>query len=239
MVVASLQPVVDITLTKRLQERVKDYILENHLQPGEKLPTEATLAQSFGVSRAAVREALRSLESLGIIEARQGAGRVVCDFDFETILSNLSYSLAFHNNSMLHMTEIRKALDLHFVDAIVRNLSEKDLDDLSEITRRMRGKQATEDKVDNEDYAFHRLLSERSGNPIATQLFHVTWHAKERAYSLYDWQQFDNSYAMHNAILLALRRRDAAATREAILAHYGVLEKRLKQHIKLVSALTG
>lgn len=237
MVATNLQPVTDVTLTQQLQERLKDYILRSHLRPGEKLPTEEVLAQSFRVSRAAVREALRSLESLGIIEARQGVGRVVCDFDFETILSNLSYSLAFHNNSMLHMTEIRKALDLHFVDVIISNLSEKDLDDLSEIVKRMRGKQTTEDKVDNEDYAFHRLLIERSGNPIATQLFDVAWRAKERAYSLYDWQQFDNSYSMHNAILLALRRRDAAATREAILAHYRVLEKRLKQHIKLMSAL--
>ncbi len=239
MVAVNLQPVTDITLTEQLQERIKNYILQNHLQPGEKLPTEETLAQSFGVSRAAVREALRSLESLGIVEARQGVGRVVCDFDFETILSNLSYSLAFHNNSMLHMNEIRKALDLHFVDAMVRNLSEKDLDDLSQIVAHMQNKQASEHKIEDEDYAFHRLLIERSGNPIATQLFEIAWQAKERAYSVYDWQQFDNSYAMHSAILLALRHRDAAAAREAMLAHYQVLEKRLKQHIKLASTLAG
>ncbi len=236
--VANLQPVTDITLTEQLQERIKNYIVQNRLQPGEKLPTEETLAQSFAVSRAAVREALRSLESLGIVEARQGVGRVVRDFGFETILSNLSYSLAFHNNSLLHMNEIRKAIDLHFVDAILSNLSKADLDRLREIVERMRIKQTSEDKVEEEDYAFHHLLMERSGNPIAAQLFEITWRAKEKAYSLYDWQQFDNSYEMHNAILLALRRRDAAAAREAILAHYQVLERRLKQHIKLVSALT-
>ena len=64
------------------------------------------LSNTLGVSRPAVREALRSMEALGIIEARQGYGRVVCDFTFDAILNNLSYGFAFLNHNFLQMLEI-------------------------------------------------------------------------------------------------------------------------------------
>ncbi len=66
----SLQPIVSPNLNDLISERLKDYIIQNRLQPGDKLPTEDSLAQRLGVSRTAVREALRSLEALGLIETR-------------------------------------------------------------------------------------------------------------------------------------------------------------------------
>ena len=70
-----LEPVDTIELSDVLQSRLKHHILQNKLRPGDKLPSEDTLATQLGVSRMAVREALRSLEALGLIESRRGVGR--------------------------------------------------------------------------------------------------------------------------------------------------------------------
>ena len=106
-----------------IQERLKDYIVQNKLKPGDKLPTEETLSEQLGVSRTAVREALRGLEALGIVESQHGVGRVVRPFSFAPTLENLSYALVFYNYSVLHITEIRKALDAYFVEQAMANLT--------------------------------------------------------------------------------------------------------------------
>ncbi len=75
---SALQPIAEFNRNQEIRNRLKRYIIQNKLRPGDKLPTEEALSNSLGVSRPAVREALRSMEALVIIEARQGYGRVVC-----------------------------------------------------------------------------------------------------------------------------------------------------------------
>ena len=114
-----IKPIDIPTMHEELQDRLKEYILANKLQAGDPLPTEAQLADQLGVSRAAVREGLRSLESLGLIYSRRGEGRYVRGFNLDPILENLHYSLLFDTEDVREMIDIRERLEMGFIgDAI-------------------------------------------------------------------------------------------------------------------------
>ena len=123
----ALRPVADQSLNTVIGDRLKDFILREKLRPGDKLPTEGVLAERLQVSRTAIREAMRGLEALGMVEARQGSGRVVSDFNFDAILDSLTYGMVFHSHTIRQVTEVRKALDAFFADHMVANVTETDL----------------------------------------------------------------------------------------------------------------
>ncbi|HZQ05535.1 MAG TPA: GntR family transcriptional regulator, partial [Anaerolineae bacterium] len=82
-------------LYQTVQEEIKNYIIENELRAGDPLPTEGELARQLDISRNSVREAVKSLEALGILEARSGSGLFVRNFNFDSILDNLPYGIMF------------------------------------------------------------------------------------------------------------------------------------------------
>ena len=229
----ALRPVADQSLNTVIGDRLKDFILREKLRPGDKLPAEGVLAERLQVSRTAIREAMRGLEALGMVEARQGSGRVVRDFNFDAILDSLTYGMVFHSHTIRQVTEVRKALDAFFADHMVANVSDADLaalDDLvADIQRLLRDGKTYED----DDYAFHRRLFEIAGNPLALQLFRITWEVRMSTGDPTFWQppRSRSEVAIHANIVKALRARDAAATRMAMLAHYaytdGLLAKKL------------
>jgi DNA-binding FadR family transcriptional regulator len=221
-----LQPLVDRNRNQEIRNSLKRFILQNKLRPGDKLPTEEALSNSLNVSRPAVREALRSMEALGIIEARQGYGRVVCDFTFDAILNNLSYGFAFLNHNFLQMLEIRKALDVHFIEAAIANLTPADLDTLSAIVARMEELTAQEADLSQEDYNFHALLYARANNPLAEQLFAIHWAIRMNTYAQPGLQELlPGAAANHRAILDAIQQQDVSEARRLLLDHHQSIEQ--------------
>ena len=233
MATQALVPIVTSNLNELISARLKDYIVQNGLRAGDKLPTEEKLSQSLGVSRTAVREALRSMEAVGLVEARQGYGRVVCDFNFKAILGNLSYGLVFLSQDILQITDIRKALDAYFIEAAVHNLTAAEIAELSRLVDSMEKRVEAGLDITDDDYKFHRLLYERSCNPLALQLFEITWTVRLNAY--------DRDVALreappgtaheHAGILEAIIQRDVEAARRLILAHHWNTEQRFRQRV--------
>lgn len=218
---SALQPIADINRNQLIRQRLKDYIIQNKLRPGDKLPTEEELGNRLRVSRAAIREALRSMEALGIIEARQGYGRVICDFTFDAILNNLSYGFAFLNHNFLQMLEIRKALDAHFIEPAIANLTPEDIATLATIVARMEELTERQEDLSQEDYAFHALLYRRANNPLAEQLFEIYWSIRMNTYAQPELQELlPGAAAKHTAILDAIKQRNVAKARQLLLDHH-------------------
>jgi DNA-binding FadR family transcriptional regulator len=229
----SLAPIAFQQRHDLIQQRLKDYIVQNRLQPGDRLPPEEVLANQLGVSRTAIREALRGLEALGMLGAQQGFGRVVLPFSFEPILENLSYGFAFLNSTILQITEIRKALDAYFVEQAMARLSADDLARLTEIVEAMRAYNAAGQSMEREDYSFHALLYERCGNPLARQLFEITWQARAAALdqTAAQYETPPGTAAEHEALLDAIRARDVARARQIIVAHHWNVEERFRREV--------
>jgi len=108
--IAPIKPLRRKQLLHQLaQEEIKSYIIEHSLKPGAPLPPETDLAQQLGIGRNSVREAVKALEALGILEARAGTGLFVRTFSFDSILDNLEYGLHFEIKRLADVLEVRGA----------------------------------------------------------------------------------------------------------------------------------
>lgn len=207
--------------------------MRQHLAPGDKLPTEEALAEQLGVSRPAVREALRSMEALGMIQSRQGSGRVLREFNFDAIVDNLEYGFAFHNRSILDLTEIRLALDEHFVADVIARTTPADLRFWRATVEHMRQRERSGEPIRVEDADFHRRYYAVAGNALAGQLFEIAWKVKFNVYDSLGWW-CDNLPGLsdrHAAIVDAIAEGDGPAARAALREHYSDMLKRLEERI--------
>src|SRR5687767_12658172 len=97
-------------LFQEIQRRVRNFIFAQRLNPGEMLPPAAEMANYLGVSAASLREGLRSMEALGMLETRHGVGTFVCSYNLTPIFESLSFSLFFDNDGLYKLIQIRKAI---------------------------------------------------------------------------------------------------------------------------------
>lgn len=229
-----LEPLAPTARHQVIQEHLKQYIISNQLKPGDRLPPEEVLVKRLAVSRSALREALRSMESLGIIAAQHGVGRVVLPFSFEPLLNNLSYGFLFHNQDILQINEVRKALDAYFIEPAIHNLSEADLAELSALVGQMKERTEAGERFEQEDYEFHRLLYARCGNELANELFEITWKARLAALdkALVLTETPPGTYQDHKTLLAAIVARDVEQARRIIAHHHWNVEERFQQAIE-------
>ena len=98
-------------LSEKIAERLLSLIKEKQLKPGDRLPPERELAVSMGVSRPSLREALRALSIMHIIENRQGSGTYITSLQPETLVEHLDFIIALNDSSFLDLFEARKILE--------------------------------------------------------------------------------------------------------------------------------
>jgi GntR family transcriptional repressor for pyruvate dehydrogenase complex len=159
----------DITLSKEIEQKIEQAILEKKFKPGEKLPTENALCEMFGVSRTALREALQMLSSRGLIYVKKGSGIYVEDYSASNVIRpmNIYLQLNLDRNYLKYIIEVRKMLEPQIARLAARNRVEKDvlalknnLDELDQC------KNSDYKKEGNLDRDFHMLIARASGNPM-------------------------------------------------------------------------
>ncbi|MCC7319629.1 MAG: FadR family transcriptional regulator [Rubellimicrobium sp.] len=215
------------TLHETVQESLRGFIAENDLKPGEALPPETELAHQLGISRNSVREAIKSLESLGILETRRGIGVFVKEFSFQPLLDNLAYGLGSGLRDIEELREIRRVLETGLIGRTVAMIPEADLAELREITARMHRRALKGESFAEEDQQFHHLLFRCQNNRMLTSLLEVFWRA---FYKVSDFANLANSDPLatwqdHHDIVEAVARRDAEAARARLDRHYdGIMQ---------------
>lgn len=218
------RPPARIATLEPAEAHLRRYIVEGGLVPGDRLPSEAELVAVVGSSRIVVREALRSLEALGVIEARAGSGWFVRGFDVSVAARTFARSLAFHPHALLDLFVVRRATEADLYDGIAGHLSDTDLAALDELVDRMRWRAARGAHFPAEDAAFHRHLAAASGNAVALALVDVFWGVMEVLYRRGLPPPAPEMLAgvaeSHAAIVDALRRGDGAEAAHALrLSH--------------------
>jgi DNA-binding FadR family transcriptional regulator len=216
------------SLVKRAQTYIRNYIVTHNLQPGDPLPPEGELANTLQVSRGSIREAIKALEALGVIEVQHGNGLFVRPFNLDAVLENLSYSIQFDRSTLGELSQIRKWLEVAVIGEVIHSINEGQLHELEQIladweveTHSGTGQIA--------DRRFHRALSSVVGNRMLTLFLDIFWEAFN-----YGAEQSIGGHpdpalplAAHRRILEAVQARDAGAARQAILDSYVDLEERL------------
>ena len=115
------------------------------------------MTSALHVGRTAIRETFRRLEALGIVETRQGFGRVLREFNFDSILDGLSFGLASQTPDIVEILGIRKALDAYYIAEAMPNITIEDIEVLSGIVKRMEERQVRNLDINQGDHDFHEL----------------------------------------------------------------------------------
>lgn len=219
-------------LYRSVQDVIKNYILENNLRAGDPLPPETALARQLGISRNSVREAVKALESLGILETRHGSGLFVRDFSFEPLLENLPYGLLSDLQQLADLQEVRRLLEVGSIEEALRTISDQQLASLQGVVDQMHGRAKRGKGVFEEDREFHRVLFQHLENQVLSKLLGVFWETFHKASILTDVERDTDpmqTYRNHAAILEAIQARDVAQARSALHQHYTDFESRLRR----------
>lgn len=214
-----------VPLYRQAQEELKRYIEVRELRPGDGLPPEAVLATDLGMSRLSLREATKSLESLGIVEARPGEGLYVKAFSFEPILDNLPYSLYAGGKSLHDLFQVRVGLEEGLAAMLVPCVRPTDLDALGALVEDMAAHARRGEPIVEADKAFHLQLFRPLENPLVLRLIALFWEAYHRLRREVHPQPSDphRVHRIHAAIVAALRSGDGAAVAGAMAGHFAVM----------------
>lgn len=209
-----------------LQERIVELIHERQLAPGAAMPTEPQLMDLLGASRNSVREAVRALQALGIVEIRHGHGTFVG----HAPLAVLTPSLAFRVRSraegsvraLQDLVEVRELLEVGLIAQVAQTVSEPRLAALDALVTAMaRDREA--------DRAFHSLLYESCGNELVLQLIGLFWDVYQEVGAALEppTDHAADVVANHRRIVEALRAHDGPAAREAMRLHFRDVKERI------------
>lgn len=123
-----LKPIKSKSVVQQVIDRVTEAIIDRRIHPGDKIPTEQELAESFGVSRNSVREAIKILVSYGVLEIRRPEGTFVCQGFSEAMIDPLLYGIILSDTeSMESLKELREWIDIGIIYKAARKADEDDL----------------------------------------------------------------------------------------------------------------
>ena len=209
---------------------VKQMILDGRLQPGERLPAEKELAATLGVSRGSLREGVRALGTLGILDSRHGDGTYVTTLDPALLLAPVAFvaglqddAAAFHAVRRLLETEAAGLASLHIDDAGLARLRAG----LDETARALVQQPLDHERLVDADLAFHEEIARASGNPVLAALVEGLAGRTSRTRlwrGLSDVGAEDRAFVEHEAILAAIAARDPDRARLRMATHLLGLE---------------
>lgn len=218
---------------RTVAEEIKDYILANRLSPGDPMPTENELSERLGVSRSRVREAVKTLSALDIIEVRHGHGTYVGQLSLTAMVESLAFRGMLNATDDLHvladLIDIRQLMEVSLADVIIAGLTPQAALTLRRITSVMAEKAARGEEFVAEDRQFHLLLAQTTGNMLAVQLVGAFWdvHTIVAGPLSAKPDLLPATAAAHAAIVDAVERADPEELRAAIRAHYFPIRNRM------------
>ena len=199
------------------------------LQPGDKLPSERDLAESLGVSRSSIRDAIRSLELMGMVEPRQGAGTIVLQISSDSLVNPLANARKRKEELVGELLDFRKMLEPSLASRAATRVSAEELAEMEDILKRQGEKLRNGESTIAEDTEFHYAIALASGNSVVRKvldtLMDLLRDSRERSLQVDGRPQ--KSLAGHRKILAALNRHDADAAKLAMRHHIEDVEKML------------
>lgn len=210
-------------------DRIEEQILSGTLRVGDRLPAERELASMLEVSRAAVREAIRSLEAQGVVRAGVGVGpdggTFVSDVPSEAMTRLLRLHVALSNFSMPDVIEARVMLERHSARLAAAQATSDDIAALRETLDAMADQATTRDDFNNLDTRFHVLIAEAGRNRLVADMTTSIREAMRtpilRSFrASASWPALAEGLNQgHRAILAAIEARDAEAAATAVETH--------------------
>jgi DNA-binding FadR family transcriptional regulator len=209
-------------LFEQMAGQIRERILHNDIQIGERLPNEHELAEQFGVSRTVVREAMKTLEKEGLVQVQPGRGTFVIYGTEQAIKDSLNNLIRFEQSSdWSSLTEVREILEPAIAALAAERADPQHIESLIKAVNTMDEFMEDADAYINADNDFHLLLAKATGNTLLICLVEpivgLLTEQRKRIFVTRGGPQRGQQH--HKAILEAIQRHNSKAARQACLEH--------------------
>jgi GntR family transcriptional repressor for pyruvate dehydrogenase complex len=219
-------PIKSTRIYEEIVRQVKALISEGRLKSGDQLPPERDLADQFKVSRTSVREAFRTLESLGLIEIRPGEGTFVREVSVESLIKPLAQVILSHREAVAELFEARRLLEPAIAGLAARRATRDEIQEMERILEDQAKAVAAGMTGLTQDAAFHSAIAASVRNRAITRIVNALMDllTQSREESLQTPGRPTRSHEDHRRILGAIRLRDEAAAQRAMRDHLVAVE---------------
>lgn len=212
----------EVALTDQAILKIKQMILSGQLKPGDRLPPEKELSESLGLSRSSLREAVKALEIIHVLDVRRGDGTYVTSLKPDVLLGAMSFVADIHqDSSVLELFAVRRILEPAAAAMAAARATPADVARLRDLLSQVGAGTAVDDLVAH-DVVFHRSVNELSGNAYLTSLLDSLSGSTLRARvwrGLTEEGAVERTLTEHRAIVDALESGDAELVRSAVTVH--------------------
>jgi GntR family transcriptional repressor for pyruvate dehydrogenase complex len=207
--------------------QIHELIKEGRFKAGDQLPSERELAETFRVSRTSVREALRALETQGLIISRTGMGNFIADLPVESLVAPLAKLLIEGKTALADIFELRKLIEPHIAALAAERATKKDIEQMKGILEKQteavnRGETGVE-----ADAQLHFAISQATQNQalekLVSGLMEILSHSREESLQTVDRRRA--SIESHRKILAAIEQQDKTRAQEAMIHHIEQVEE--------------
>ena len=207
-VVDKRQSAVDIVLSN-----IRNMIMKKELKPGDRVPTETEICEAFAVSRGPVREAMKILSALGIVEIRRGQGTFIATSSSHAIVDSLWFEFILSDADVREMFELREHMELSIMEMAIKNADKEDIEAIKAANEELIRKKesgATSAELSALDLNFHEVLVRATKNRLYNKIYRFVLEFLEptisKTYS--NRSNEEVAYTVHDKIVQALEERD-------------------------------
>ncbi len=221
-----LAPIKSTRIYEEIVRQVKAMIAEGRLKSGDRLPPERDLAEKFVVSRTSVREALRALESLGLVEIRAGEGTFIREVSIDALIEPLARLLVSERAATGELFEARRLLEPSLAALAAARATPEEMQEMERILEEQAKEIAAGRTGLAQDAQFHAAIGVAAHNRAITRIAHAIMDllTQSREDSLNTPGRPTRSHEDHRRVLAAIRARDAERSRLAMLEHIEAVE---------------
>lgn len=216
-------------LYQEIVDQIQQQILSGELRPGDQIPAERELADRFGVSRTAVREAIKSLTEKGLIEVYVGRGTFVTNLSPERVVESMTLLLRNEQGNVQSLEEARELLEVQAARLAAYRRSEEHVARLRAMTAEMEEEQSVSSRLMEEDNEFHVEVARATGNPVLalmSQTIVGVLRGERKERNACDDSRLGAVFAGHRAIVDAIADGDGDGAARAMSEHLALVSIR-------------
>jgi GntR family transcriptional repressor for pyruvate dehydrogenase complex len=216
-----IEPIRKTRIAEEIADRIRVLILDGTFPAGVPLPAERSLAERFGVSRGSIRDALRTLETIGLLITRHGQGTFPQELDVDRLVAPLASVLRYRPDLQDELLDVRRMFEPAVARVAASRVTDEDLGDLHRILDAQRKKLKSRRSALVEDTAFHAALARATRNRVVVSIMATLNDllVESRRHTLKQKGRPERSILGHEAVVAALRQRDADAAAGAMRDH--------------------
>jgi GntR family transcriptional repressor for pyruvate dehydrogenase complex len=207
--------------------QIHELIREGRLKARDQLPSERELAETFKVSRTSVREALRALETQGLIISRTGMGNFVADLPVESLIGPLARLLIDEKKALADIFELRKLIEPHIAALAAERASDRDIERMKKILEKQSEAVSRGETGVEADAELHFAISQATQNQalekLVSGLMDILSHSREESLQTPDRRRA--SIDSHQKIISAIEQHNGAKAQEAMFYHIEQVEE--------------